>query len=171
MRPNTPSVIPSLFKRTTPALQFLLLAVVLFIPLQGRAAERASVKLFTIGNSFVDYPTALLPSLAKAGGKTLVLGKANLGGCSLERHARYLAQAEANNPAGRVYKSFVDPKTGQTRAVTLPEALAADKWDIVTIQQWSQQSYKPETFHPDVDHLIAAIKAERARETSSVAVQ
>ena len=39
----------------------------------------------------------------------------------------------------------------------LPEALAAESWDIVTLQQWSQQSYKPETYHPHVDRLIAAI--------------
>ncbi len=161
MRQITPSVLPSFLRRNAPAFTFLLLAITLCIPPQIRAAstaERTSVKLFTIGNSFVDYPTAFLPDMAKAGGKTLILGKANLGGCSLERHARYLAQAEANDPAGRVYKAFVDPKTGQTRAVTLPEALASEKWEIVTIQQWSQLSYTPETFHPYVDQLIAAVR-------------
>ncbi|MFA6286456.1 MAG: DUF4886 domain-containing protein [Opitutaceae bacterium] len=161
MRQTTPSVRPSFLRRNAPAFTFLLLAITLCIPPQVRAAtaaERTSVKVLTIGNSFVDYPVALLPDLAKAGGKTLVLGKANLGGCSLERHAKHLAQAEANDPAGRVYKAFVDPKTKETRAVTLPEALAADKWEIVTIQQWSQQSYKPETFHPYVDQLIAAVR-------------
>ncbi len=161
MRQLPTAATPLSIRRNTPALSFLLLTITLLIPIQGFAApagERTSVKLFTIGNSFVDYPTALLPALAKAGGKTLVLGKANLGGCSLERHARYLAQAEANDPAGRVYKTFVDPKTGETRAVTLPEALSSDQWDIVTIQQWSQESYKPETFHPAVDQLIAAVR-------------
>lgn len=138
----------------------LLLALVFFAPSPGRAApaaERPSVKVLTIGNSFADYATTFLPDLARAGDKTLVLGKANLGGCSLERHARHLAQAEAGDPAGRVYTAFVDPVTGKTRAVTLPEALAAAPWDIVTVQQWSQQSYKPETYHPYVDRLIAAI--------------
>jgi lysophospholipase L1-like esterase len=122
------------------------------------AAERDSLKLFTIGNSFADYPLSYLPALAKAGGKTLVIGRANPGGCSLERHALYLAQAEANDPAGRVYPAFGALKTGQTTLVTLPEALSADKWDIVTIQQWSQQSYKPETYHPAVDQIIAGIR-------------
>lgn len=138
----------------------LLLALVFFSPSPGRAApaaERPSVKVLTIGNSFADYATTFLPDLAWAGGKTLVLGKANLGGCSLERHARHLAQAEAGEPDGRVYTAFVDPVTGKTRAVTLPEALAAAPWDIVTLQQWSQQSYKPGTYHPHVDRLIAAI--------------
>ena len=140
----------------------LIVAITVLAPLAplsaAEAAERTTVKVLTIGNSFVDYPTSLLPDIAKAGGKTLVLGKANIGGCSLERHAHYLAQAEANDPAGRIYKSFVDPKTKANQPVTLPEALAADQWDIVTLQQWSQESYKPETFHPAVDHLIAAVR-------------
>ena len=116
------------------------------------AAERTSLKLFTIGNSFSDYPLAYLPALAKAGGKTLIIGRACLGGCSLESHAGYLAKAEANDSAGRVYKEW-----GKTNAATLPEALSADKWDIVTIQQASKESYKPETYHPAVDQIIAAI--------------
>ncbi|MFA6962565.1 MAG: DUF4886 domain-containing protein [Opitutaceae bacterium] len=138
----------------------LLLTLAFFAPsptCASPAAERTSVKVLTIGNSFADYATTFLPDLAEAGDKTLVLGKANLGGCSLESHARHLAQAEAGDPEGRAYKAFVDPKTRHTRAVTLPEALTAESWDIVTIQQWSLQSYKPETYHPYVDRLIAAI--------------
>ncbi|HSI07686.1 MAG TPA: DUF4886 domain-containing protein [Rariglobus sp.] len=147
--------------RIAGSVSVLLLTLAVFTPSPGHAApaaaERTSVKVLTIGNSFADYATTFLPDLARAGGKTLVIAKANPGGCSLERHARYLAQAEAGDPAGRAYTAFVDPVTGKTRAVTLPEALAAAPWDIVTLQQWSQQSYRPETYHPHVDQLIAAI--------------
>lgn len=142
------------------AFAWLLLAILLVAPPAGRAApdgERTSLKLLTIGNSFADYATTFLPEFAEAGGKTLVIAKANLGGCSLERHALLLAQAEAGDPAGRAYKNFVDPVTGKRRAVTLPEALDAADWDIVTIQQASPQSFHPESYHPHVDRLIAAI--------------
>ena len=146
----------STLRRIASVLSCLALALSLALP--ARAAERAAVKLLTIGNSFADYPIGFLPALAKAGGKEIVIGRANIGGCSLERHARNLALAEAGNPAGRAYKSFVDPTTGKKRPVTLPEALAAAPWDIVTLQQWSRESFKPETYHPAVDQLIAAIR-------------
>ena len=124
------------------------------------AAERASVKLLTIGNSFADNATNYLPELAKAGGKQLLLYRANLGGCSFERHAACLAAALANpgDPKGRPYKNNPVLNLPGKATVSLPEALAAQPWDIVTIQQWSQLSYKPETFQPFADNLIAAIR-------------
>ncbi len=133
--------------------RFVLVLSVLVSVATLSGAERTSLKLFTIGNSFSDNPLVYLPALAKAGGKTLVIGRASLGGCSLGRHAGYLAKAEANDPAGRVYKD-----SGKPSVKTLPEALAADRWDIVTIQQASTESYKPETYHPAADQIIAAIR-------------
>lgn len=124
------------------------------------AAERDSLKLLTIGNSFADYPLSYLPDLAKAGGKTLVLGRANPGGCPLARHAEYLAAALADpaGPKGRLYKNSQVFNLPGRDTVSLPEALAARSWDIVTLQQASFDSYKPETYHPAVDQLIAAIR-------------
>lgn len=140
----------------------LVIAVTVLTPFASLHAadlvERDALKVLTIGNSFADNATEFLPAIAKAGGKTLVLAKANLGGCSLERHASLLAKAEAKDPEGTAYDTFVDPNTNKKRKVSLPEALEATKWDVVTIQQWSQQSYKAETFHPHVDQLIAAIR-------------
>lgn len=133
----------------------LILSVTL--ALGASAAERDSLKLLAIGNSFSNDATAYLPAIAKAGGKDLVIGRASIGGCPLERHARHLKQAEAGEPEGRAYDT-TDPKTGEKRKMTLPELLAAQPWDVVTIQQWSQLSFKPETFQPYADELIAAIR-------------
>ena len=36
--------------------------------------------------------------------------------------------------------------------------LKSDVWDVVTIQQVSHKSFKPETFHPHADKLIAIIR-------------
>ena len=123
-------------------------------------SERDSVAMLTIGNSFADDATAYLPKLAEAGGKTLVIFRANLGGSSMERHAGHLQAAEANpaDPAGRPYEKRTHPVTGETRDFSLPEALQMHRWDFVTIQQVSQLSFRPETYHPYVDQLVAAIK-------------
>lgn len=124
------------------------------------AAERDSLKLLTIGNSFADYPLSYLADLAKAGGKTLVLGRTNPGGCTLARHAEHLAAALADpaDPKGRLYKNASVFNLPGRDTVSLPEALSAQAWELVTIQQASFDSYKPETYHPAVDQIIAAIR-------------
>ena len=124
----------------------------------SRAAERDSLKLLTIGNSFADNALQEFRPLSRAGGKDLVYLRANIGGCSLERHARHLHEAESGDPAGRAYKNVIDPLTGQRRDFTLPEALAHQPWDVVTIQQVSTGSFKRESFQPHADELIQAIR-------------
>ena len=123
----------------------LILSVVLAIG--ASAAERESLKLLTIGNSFSNDALGYLSNIAKAGNKEFLVGRASIGGCPLERHARHLREAEAGDPKGKAYEGR-----------TLPEILASQPWDIVTIQQWSQLSFKPETFQPHADELIAAIR-------------
>jgi hypothetical protein len=115
------------------------------------------LKVLTIGNSFSNNATAFLPDLAEAGGRKLLMGNAAIPSCSLERHARYLKQAEAGDPNGRAYDT-TDPLTGEKRLMTLPELLSARPWDVVTLQQWSRLSFKPETFQPYADELIVAIR-------------
>ncbi|CAM2948023.1 DUF4886 domain-containing protein [Rariglobus hedericola] len=142
--------------RSLARLSGLILAVVLLTP-SLFSAERESLKLLAIGNSFSDDATRLLPQVVKAAGKELIIGRASIGGCPLERHARHLKEAESGNPNGHAYKGATDPKTGEKRDMSLPELLSAQAWDVVTIQQWSQLSFKPETFQPFADELIAAI--------------
>lgn len=44
------------------------------------------VKILAVGNSFSEDATFYLPQIAEAGGKSLILGRLYIGGCSLERH-------------------------------------------------------------------------------------
>jgi len=115
------------------------------------------LKLLTIGNSFADDATTYLPSLAKAGGKDLVVYRVNLGGHSLEQHAGYLAAytADPADPKGSPYKS-IDRKD----QVSLPQALKADKWNFVTIQQVSHKSPDPATYEPYATQLIDEIRKD-----------
>lgn len=159
---------------------FCLLFVVIS-PLMAKEAPKDHIKLLTIGNSFANDATAYLPAMAKAAGKDLTLFRANLGGCSFERHARHMKAFEANpaDPEGSPYKgtiirSLTDDvtppgiATGGTevnknskqvpKQFSLRQALEAEKWDYVTIQQVSNDSFKFETFEPFAGELVAYIR-------------
>jgi len=124
-------------------------------------APRASVKLLTVGNSFADNSTHFLPELSKAGGKELILFRANLGGHSFQQHVEYIEAFEASpaDPKGSPYQVKVDPVTQeQTDGVSLRAALQSAPWDVVTIQQVSHLSPQYETYQPHAKTLVDYIR-------------
>lgn len=108
-----------------------------------------TVRLFTVGNSFSGNATRFLPGLAKAGGHTLVLRTASVGGASLELHWR---KAEAHE------KDPQDPAGLYASKKGLREELAVEPWDFVTIQQASIKSHDIETYQPYARRLRDYIK-------------
>ncbi len=156
-----------MFPRLPPVLVFFLLVFLCApqffkgteSPQVPATAPRSSIKLLTIGNSFADNATALLPDFAKAGGKDLLVFHANLDGHSLQQHVNYLQafEADPNDPKGHAYKNHVDPGTGGKKDFSLREALESADWDVVTIQQVSNLSFKPESYQPFAGILIAYI--------------
>lgn len=123
---------------------FLFSAFTLGVALSGHSADAPkTIRLLTIGNSFADNATEYLPAIAEADpGVTLVLGKANLGGCTLERHATLAAASAADTSKG--------PYAGKK---SLQEMLKKEPWDFVTLQQQSQLSADYATFQPWLDQL------------------
>ena len=109
------------------------------------------LKVLAVGNSFSNNATRQLPALAAAAGKDLKVVRASIGGCDFERHVRH-AEAYAADPESKEAR----PYGGKS----LQEMLKSDVWDVVTIQQVSHKSFKPETFHPHADKLIAIIRAQ-----------
>jgi len=111
------------------------------------AAERKTIRLLTVGNSFAVNATRYLPDLVRAAGRRVVLGTCNIGGCSLETH---WAKAEAfeQNPraARRDKRRYADN-------LSLKERLLSDRWDFVTIQQYSRISHDPATYRPYAQQL------------------
>ena len=77
----------------------------------------------------------------------------------LEHHWNNFAKSEKD--------SSFKPYAGNKKS--LQELLAADKWDIVTIQQASRLSWKPETYQPFADNLIAAVR--RLAPTAEIVIQ
>lgn len=110
------------------------------------------IRVLTIGNSFADNATIYLDEIAAAGKDVgLVIGKANLGGCSLEKHWNLVEQCDLL-PEVKPYDLHM---TGVVmRKVSLKEALTCEKWDFVTLQQVSDLSFKAETFNPYIEKLF-----------------
>ncbi|MBZ4189280.1 DUF4886 domain-containing protein [Niabella beijingensis] len=107
---------------------------------------RKTVRLFLIGNSFSQNATRYLPQLAQEGGFTLSIGRAELGGCSLQRHWELVEAAEAGDPKGKAYNGK-----------SLKELLGSGTWDVVTLQQASILSGDSNTYKPYARKLVEYI--------------
>lgn len=112
------------------------------------------VRLFLIGNSFSQNATKYLPQLSKEGGHDLVIGRAEIGGSSLQRHWNHAEAAERNpdDPQGKPYG-------GKSLKMLLSEGV----WDVVTIQQASILSGNVETYRPYARNLYEYVKKLQPR--------
>ena len=119
------------------------------------AEETDSLKVLMIGNSFSISATRHMPQVAKSMGLELDLASLYIGGCSLERHRDNCVKGE-KDPSFRPYRftRFVDGEKKEDRPANVPEALALEKWDVVTIQQASHFSWQLDTYRPFGDELI-----------------
>ena len=130
------------------------------------AAQAKQLKVLMIGNSFSVCVLKEMPACAASAGETLDLASLYIGGCPLDKHWDNVEKA--GDPAFKPYSfsySYASVKDAKDAPVAklgkhtnIPQALVADKWDIVTIQQASPKSAFPETYQPYADKLIAKIR-------------
>lgn len=101
-----------------------------------------SLKILAIGNSFsVDATTFLWDILNAVGVKELIVGNAQIGGCSLDKHWTLAQSGEAS------YSYTKYTSSGKTSVTcSLEDAVTDEAWDIVTLQQVSNNSGMPETY-------------------------
>lgn len=131
--------------------------IVLLFVIPARA-ETKMVSVLTIGNSFAENALKHLPEIVKAQGHTLIVGRANLGGCTLERHWRHVSEFE-KDPGSKEGSPYGNGKR------SLDEMLKSRTWDYVTVQQVSTRSHDRSTYYPFGPDLIAYIR-ERAPDTT-----
>lgn len=126
----------------------VVLSGILLIAAFAGAGEK-TVKVLAVGNSFSQNALTYFSNIVTAAGSSTVAVNAMIGGCDFERHMRHADAFESDPEAaeGRPYPG----------GLSLKDLLTQEKWDVVTIQQASPKSYKPETFHPHADRLIAYI--------------
>jgi hypothetical protein len=115
-----------------------------------KADSARPLRLFLIGNSFSQNATQFLPQIVKEAGRSLVIGRAELGGCPLDRHWNL---AELNR------KDTADPKGKPYSGKSLRQLLSNGKWDVVTIQQYSLYSSNVQTYQPYAKNLVDLIRS------------
>mgnify|MGYP003297470052 CR=1 FL=1 len=134
---------------------------------KNATAAKKPLKVLMIGNSFSVCVLKQMPQIARNSGCALDLASAHIGGCSLERHVNELAKAEAD-PSAKAHYYFgwkyvsddghLKRLLPKSRWISLPAALKADVWDVVTIQQASHFSIDRATYSPYGENLIKTIK-------------
>lgn len=112
-------------------------------------ADKNTLRLFVIGNSFSENATTFLPQIAKARGKTITIGRAELGGHSLAQHWGYVEKFE---------KDSTDAKGKPYGGKSLRMLLSQGIWDVVTMQQYSYLSGDSASYNPYAQKLVDYIK-------------
>ncbi len=108
------------------------------------------MKILSIGNSFSQDGQKWLHGMCKTAGYDVTCINLFIGGCSLERHWERFLDDE---PEYRYEVNGIDKK-----GITLKEALSADKYDIITMQQASHFSFKKESYVPYLENLYREVK-------------
>lgn len=114
-----------------------------------------ALKVLTIGNSFSVQMVSSLPPIAADMGFGLDICSLYIGGCTLDDHWK-----NANDPEDKSYSvtRCAFGKNALSFKGNLAEVLKGDEWDVVTLQQGSHLSWKPESFHPYADDLVKMIR-------------
>ncbi len=135
-------------------------AVLVSLPLVGCVTDDSdpyALKVLMIGNSFSQSCARQLPQVAEDRGLALELGSLYIGGCSLKRHWENVGKAA---DASFLPYQFTWVRRGKTEKyqTNIPQALKLCKWDVVTLQQASPDSWRAETYHPYGDELVKLIR-------------
>ena len=128
----------------------------------GRGTESGKpLRVLVIGNSFSRSLIRELPQLMAAQNEyTLDLTNMFIGGCSLERHINEYETALAD-PEHKPYRIDRIAPGGVLEPdymSNLPEMLKAREYDLVSIQQASPYSFRPESWVPWGDQLVAIVR-------------
>lgn len=147
-------------------------AVLLLLAAFPMAAKE--LKVLMIGNSFSICVGNYLPQIvAKDAGNKLVLISAYIGGCTFERHYNNLVKAEKNSKHApykiTVWNSEKEPGKGNVRKGNINDLLKNNQYDIITIQQGSQKSFKFDAYEPYAGELIKYIR--KYQKNSEIVIQ
>lgn len=109
------------------------------------------MRILAIGNSFSQDATRYLHQIARADGKDVGVANLYISGCPLERHFRNMLSDN---------RDYTLDYNGMSTGfhVSLKEALLNRSWDIITLQQASGQSFKPNSYYPYINELYDYVK-------------
>lgn len=120
------------------------------------AQVKDTLRVLAIGNSFSeDAVEQYLWELGRESGVTFIIGNAYRGGWSLIGHWTDARSGAANTE----YRKITDGKKNNLGKHTLHDIITDEPWDIITLQQVSQDSGRPETYEPGLSMMIGYIRA------------
>ena len=109
------------------------------------------MRILAIGNSFSQDASRYLHQAAVRAGLNVEVANLMIGGCSLETHYRNMLSGE-----NRYMLEYNGRYTGFN--VSLPEALLTAHWDVITIQQVSNEAPFYHRYTPFIEELAAYIR-------------
>lgn len=131
---------------------------------EGENPYKDSLKILAFGNSFSKDAMRHLWDIAKSYGvKNVVLGNLNIGGCSLDTHYANMAQ----NAAVYTYSKNTAGTWENTKNVAASTGLQDEDWDIITIQQASDQSGDPSAFDC-LDEIVKYLEQRKPKKDTKI---
>ena len=125
-----------------------------------------TLRILAVGNSFSDDGTEYLPPLLEGAGiHNVIVGRLYIGGCSLERHCREYKEL---TPDYVYYKSTENRWITVSKNATILDGLKDEPWDIITIQEVSNNSGTYETHQEWAPKLISIIRKEALNPRASI---
>ena len=123
-------------------------------------SQKKTIRILAVGNSFsVDAMQKHLWNIIRSAGyEEIVLGNLYIGGCSIDTHWN---NAHAGMPAYTYYYT----SNGTWKSVdnvNIMRGVNANTWDIITVQQASPDSGKPETYS-NLSKLVDWLREKQPR--------
>ncbi len=112
------------------------------------------MKVLSIGNSFSQDAHKWLHKLALKNGCEMETANLYIGGCNLEMHWNNYLENKAD------YSWEQNGNRGE-RNISLNEALEIDSWDVVTIQQSSPLSGRPQSYFPFLQNIATVVREKQ----------
>lgn len=109
------------------------------------------MNILSIGNSFSTDAQRYLHSIAKADGTHLCCHNLFIGGCSLSTHYGNMLSGE------KAYELEINGESTGLNA-SLEETLLSRDWDIITLQQVSNEAPFYETYQPYLDNIAEYVR-------------
>lgn len=128
------------------------LTLFLALVLIAAGASARTLRVLTVGNSFSrDAVEQYFHEIAAAEGDTAIVGSLFIGGCPISRHVDNLR----SNAKSYDYRYIgADGKRIERGKASIADALADDKWDIISVQQASPLSGKYDTYAESLPELL-----------------
>lgn len=124
-----------------------------------------TLKVLAIGNSFSQDGMSNLYQIAKSYGvEEVILGNLVIGGAELSQHANNAA----NNANAYLYQKNTTGSWVDQNNKSLLYGIEDEAWDIITVQQASGKSGRPEFYDPHLDNLLSYIETHKTNEKAKI---